>query len=334
MSAYGADGDLIFEVGQRRAASVRTQSFVAPADHIIVDAPNARVAVLGLSNMGGQRAVALSVVLPRLGHGLHIRGFDVAVPVDLIRPWLSTNEMLPQPIDLGFALRGAGEPWFLFDGPGEEQRANPSSMLNASAEGADHPLGIVLRTPRPNLREILLSAWLTWLLILGPALAFIGAVVLRSRFRWVRLERQVAEGETSVALNVAALDLAKIGVVHWDLSAAKIRFSETWRQLLGYAGDEFCEEITEWLDRIHPEDRVRCTKAYQALLDGEQQAFAHEVRLLCRAGAYDGFFERGVRQPNAGAILVTLERVQPSAFGPGRELSGDSLGVKANFDAW
>lgn len=309
MSAYGTDGGLLFEVGQSNAAAVRTQSFVPPADHVVTDAPKARVAVLGLSNVGGQQALALSVVLPPSEHDPRIRGFDVAVPIGLIRPWLSTNEMLPGPISLGFALRGADGAWFLLNGSDEERRLNPSAMLSASAENDDHPLSIVLRTPRPNLGEILLSAWPAWLLMLGPTLALIGAVILRSRFRWVRLERQLAQGTVNLGLNVAALDLAEIGVVYWDLSAAKIRFSETWRQLLGYAGDEFCDEITEWLDRIHSEDRVRCTKAYQALLDGEEQTFTHEVRLLGRAGAYEEFLERGVRQPNGGSILVTLERM-------------------------
>jgi len=309
LTAYDEDGALILEVGAAHAAAVRLQSFAPSAGHAVGGASPARIALLGSSNAG--RVQTLVVNSRRASEALRsrtgVRGVSAAIPADFVRAWLASSDTLPDALQLRMGAPDAGAPWVELVPLGEDAGGvAPRNPLSAAAVSADRSFSVVVATARPSLEAIAAAVAPLWALMLTPALALIGAVVLRRRFLWRRLERQFLQTETHAAVRSEALALAGVGLVTWDLDTAKVAFTEAWRGLLGYSGAEVFDEISEWLDRIHPEDRDRCLANYQALLDARAQRFEHEARLLARDGSYQSFVERGQRATSSNTIVVTL----------------------------
>ncbi|MCX7088119.1 MAG: PAS domain S-box protein [Methylococcales bacterium] len=52
-----------------------------------------------------------------------------------------------------------------------------------------------------------------------------------------------------------ALEGAGDGMWDWDITTGKAFFSKRWKQMIGYAEDEFPDIALAWEDQIHPEDK-------------------------------------------------------------------------------
>ncbi len=106
------------------------------------------------------------------------------------------------------------------------------------------------------------------------------------------------------------------GLWDWDLSTQHVHYSEKWRQLLGVSADDLAGEPSDWIDRIHPEDRQAFESLLAAHLDGHTEALDHEHRIRCADGSYRWILVRGnaARAPDgrpvriAGSMLDISER--------------------------
>ncbi len=87
---------------------------------------------------------------------------------------------------------------------------------------------------------------------------------------------------------------ANDGLWHWDITGDKVRFSPRWKELLGYAEHEIENNINEWIDRIHPEERERVLSALRAHLEGLTSHFENEHRVLHETGVYRWVVCRGL----------------------------------------
>ena len=288
--AYTREGALIFDIGAPRTTAVRLQSFAGG------DAEGSHARLLALEQSGGILYVNLA--------GAGGERASAALPATVVEAWLAPSPALPHPLVLRIHGPEADGPWLTL-GAGN---GAPAGTLLAAAPSADRPFVVELATARPGLSDAIVSALPLWALMAGPALALMGAVIVRRRLAWAALERQRRSTAQTAALQAHALAQAAIGTVVLNVGDASVHFSETWRNLLGFSGPELADEINEWLDRIHPEDKGRCTRTYQELLDGATRSFEHELRLLHRDGRYRTYLERGERLPEHGAILVTLAK--------------------------
>lgn len=87
---------------------------------------------------------------------------------------------------------------------------------------------------------------------------------------------------------------ANDGLWHWDIANDKVRFSPRWKELLGYAEHEIENNINEWVDRIHPEERERVLSALRAHLEGLTSHFENEHRVMHETGVYRWVVCRGL----------------------------------------
>jgi diguanylate cyclase (GGDEF)-like protein/PAS domain S-box-containing protein len=87
---------------------------------------------------------------------------------------------------------------------------------------------------------------------------------------------------------------ANDGLWEWDLSTEDLILSARWLALLGYSPGELGARSSEWLDRLHPEDRERFVAALSLHRDGLTPEFTCEHRLLHRDGRYRWFRVRGL----------------------------------------
>jgi len=74
----------------------------------------------------------------------------------------------------------------------------------------------------------------------------------------------------------------------WDLNLQTNQAfrSARWQEIIGYAEGEIDSCNSEWIDRIHPDDRSRVQAAIQDYLDRQTPNYAAEYRLQCKDGSY------------------------------------------------
>ncbi|TRZ96118.1 MAG: PAS domain S-box protein, partial [Rhodocyclaceae bacterium] len=90
-----------------------------------------------------------------------------------------------------------------------------------------------------------------------------------------------------------AISGANDGIWDWNLKTGEVYFSERWKSMLGYSGDEIAATVDEWESRIHPDDRQHTMDELQRHFRGESAYYECEHRLLCKNGEYKWVLDRG-----------------------------------------
>jgi signal transduction histidine kinase len=106
---------------------------------------------------------------------------------------------------------------------------------------------------------------------------------LRHNARWARRWNLVARATSD-------------GSWSWDLRTGAVHFSPGWADLTGAPG----RALSEWFDRVHPEDVTRLRADLDAHIAGESAAFASEYRLADRHGGWRYMLARGLAEREAG----------------------------------
>jgi PAS domain S-box-containing protein len=91
-----------------------------------------------------------------------------------------------------------------------------------------------------------------------------------------------------------ALEGSGDGVWNRDIRTDEVLYSRRYKEMLGYAEDEFADRREEWETRIHPEDRAHVMAELQAYLDGRSAEYAIEFRMRCKDGSWKWLLARGV----------------------------------------
>ncbi|MHB0875709.1 MAG: PAS domain S-box protein [Anaerolineae bacterium] len=90
-----------------------------------------------------------------------------------------------------------------------------------------------------------------------------------------------------------ALEGAGDGVWDWDLRSGKAYFSPQWKRILGYSESEIGDRISEWRDRVVPEDLALCDEALERHLRGETPLYSKEHRVRVKDGSCRWMLGRG-----------------------------------------
>ena len=83
-----------------------------------------------------------------------------------------------------------------------------------------------------------------------------------------------------------ATDAASIGIWDWDLKADHWYATPTYFTMLGYEPDEGFSNREKWMKLLHPEDRDRVDEKIRAVLDGRDEPYQYEARMLHADGSY------------------------------------------------
>ena len=132
-----------------------------------------------------------------------------------------------------------------------------------------------------------------------------------------RAEQAVKRSEERLAL---AADGANDGLWEWDLQGQEFYYSSRWRAMLGLLASAGVGPVSEWLDRVHAEDRAELKAALDAHLAGKSEHLQHAHRIRHEDGTYRRFVCRGLavrgagRRPLriAGSLTDTSERAMAS----------------------
>jgi diguanylate cyclase (GGDEF)-like protein len=97
------------------------------------------------------------------------------------------------------------------------------------------------------------------------------------------------------------------GLWSWNLVSDRFHFSPGWTRLVGCEEHEVGNTRQAWLQRVHPEDIDRVSRALDALLADGSDEFELQHRMLHKDGSYRWTSCRGVIQRNAGGQAVRVD---------------------------
>jgi polar amino acid transport system substrate-binding protein len=195
----------------------------------------------------------------------------------------------------------------------------------------DDKLGIGLTTeideaeallPYHTMRTtILMVLGITVLLALG-SLAF--AIIIEQRARQtlqeahdeleIRVQERTAELKESEERFSLAVSAAGAGIWSLDPQTGKAWYSERFKELLGYSGDESQDRFPGWENSLHPDERDSILTVMQNHLD-HHTPFNEVCRLKCKSGEYRWYRkmaqalwdEDGLAYRMAGSIIDITE---------------------------
>ena len=91
-----------------------------------------------------------------------------------------------------------------------------------------------------------------------------------------------------------AVDISNIGIWDFDAKLNKVYFSESSKRIIGFEGDNtFGDNIDDWNDRVHPDDREKYFQDYQDHINGIKPIYENEHRVRCKDGSYKWILDKG-----------------------------------------
>ena len=92
----------------------------------------------------------------------------------------------------------------------------------------------------------------------------------------------------------------------WDLETNAAWRSEGASETFGYPSNEQVSDVNFWINRIHPEDRVRVEESIQGVIRSGKEFWREEYRFLCQNGLYAEVLDRGYVVHNAEGKPVRM----------------------------
>jgi len=105
-----------------------------------------------------------------------------------------------------------------------------------------------------------------------------------------------------------ALENSQSGYWDWDVRRDTVEFSDDWKRMFGLGEDAVTQDgVSEWMARVHPDDRDECLMRIKMHIKGETDRFEHEHRLRDERGHYLWFLTRGrVTERDAAGRAVQM----------------------------
>jgi diguanylate cyclase (GGDEF)-like protein/PAS domain S-box-containing protein len=95
------------------------------------------------------------------------------------------------------------------------------------------------------------------------------------------------------------------GLWDWDLVNDTVYYSPRWKAMLGYREDEIGNSPSEWLNRVHAEDRAKLDR-FLSTGGGAKDCFDSELRMTHRDGAYRWMLCRGALVRHSDGKVIRM----------------------------
>lgn len=120
----------------------------------------------------------------------------------------------------------------------------------------------------------------------------IGGIIIFSEDITARKEAEAALRQSEERWQLA-LRGSNAGIWDWNPQTNNVFFSTRWKTMLGFTDDEIGPSLTEWSDRVHPDDRARVMRELSAHVAGTTDFYESEHRVRSKDGKYKWILARG-----------------------------------------
>ncbi len=103
-----------------------------------------------------------------------------------------------------------------------------------------------------------------------------------------------ADARASEARWKLAVEANGDGVWDWDIPSGRVGFSGGLKSMLGFPPDEPWTKVSDWADRVHPDDLPEAMARAQAHLEGHTATYSCEHRIRCADGRWKWVLDRGL----------------------------------------
>ncbi|MFP5440022.1 MAG: PAS domain-containing protein [Gammaproteobacteria bacterium] len=107
------------------------------------------------------------------------------------------------------------------------------------------------------------------------------------------LTRAIDQADDRDASWLFALEGNRDGVWDWNAVTGEVYFSRRWKEMLGYEENEISNRLSEWDERVHPDDREQVYVDLGDHLEGRSPYYENEHRVRSKDGSYRWILDRG-----------------------------------------
>jgi two-component system sensor histidine kinase/response regulator len=122
----------------------------------------------------------------------------------------------------------------------------------------------------------------------GEVIGLIG--ISRDITEMRRAEQALRESEARWQF---AVDGSGDGIWDWNVETGHVFYSPRWKSMLGYDDDEIGDTVSEWSDRVHPDDLPQCWQVIEEHFAGRSPDFSITHRMRAKDGSWRWILNRG-----------------------------------------
>ena len=167
-------------------------------------------------------------------------------------------------------------------------------ILGGTAAGMHYTAMSAAYFVRGDVAELPPSVFTTSTLAITVALTTIflalGALVLAAMSRNREITVQLRDSEERWKF---ALEGSGDGMWDWNPQTDEAVFSKRWKEMLGYAEDEFPNSGKALVEHLHPDDKARVLTTVQNYFSGRIPLYTVEFRIQCKDGQWKWILSRG-----------------------------------------
>ena len=127
--------------------------------------------------------------------------------------------------------------------------------------------------------------------------------VVRDITQRKQVETALRESQKRYELATAA---GGVGVWDWNLETNEIYLDPELKAILGFQDHEIRNQIDDWTQQLHPDDKNVTLTRVQAHIDGQTTYFEDEHRMMHKDGSVRWFLARGTAVRNEGGRVVRM----------------------------
>ncbi|MDQ3277062.1 MAG: PAS domain-containing protein [Bacteroidota bacterium] len=90
-----------------------------------------------------------------------------------------------------------------------------------------------------------------------------------------------------------ALEAAKQGAWDWNLQTNEVIYSESYKEMYGFADNELKNDVSEWITRIHPDDRIKMASVVSEHIQSKNIDHDSQYRIRDGQGQYRWVMAKG-----------------------------------------
>src|ERR1035437_6660041 len=106
-------------------------------------------------------------------------------------------------------------------------------------------------------------------------------------------ERTIAALEESEFRWKFAMEGSGDGVWDWSVGTEEVRYSNRWKEILGFGDGDDVPTHDYWVRQAHPADQSQVAAAMQDCLDGKTERYVVEYRARCKDASFRWVQGRG-----------------------------------------